>query len=34
MVIAHEMGHPQRIAAWDRAVQEIRASNGRLPKRQ
>ena len=30
-------GHPagpERIAAWDRAVQEIRASNGRLPQRQ
>jgi predicted Zn-dependent protease len=25
---------PERIAAWDRAVQEIRASNGQLPKRQ
>ncbi len=25
---------PERIAAWDRAVQEIRASNGRLPQRQ
>jgi predicted Zn-dependent protease len=25
---------PERIAAWDRAVQEVRASNGRLPQRQ
>jgi predicted Zn-dependent protease len=24
---------PERIAAWDRAVQEIRTSNGRLPQR-
>ena len=25
---------PERIASWDRAVQEIKASNGQLPKRQ
>ena len=25
---------PERVASWDRAVQEIKASNGQLPKRQ
>ena len=32
MLDTHPAG-PERIAAWDRAVQEIRASNGRLPQR-
>ena len=25
---------PERVASWDRAVQQIKASNGQLPKRQ
>jgi predicted Zn-dependent protease len=29
---SHPAG-PERVAAWDRAVAEIRASNGRLPQR-
>ena len=32
MLDTHPAG-PERIAAWDKAVQEIRASNGALPKR-
>jgi predicted Zn-dependent protease len=32
MLDTHPAG-PERVAAWDRAVQEIRASNGALPKR-
>ena len=33
MLDSHPAG-PERLAAWDRAVKEIRASNGRLPRRQ
>jgi predicted Zn-dependent protease len=33
MLDSHPAG-PERLAAWDKAVQEIRASNGALPKRQ
>jgi predicted Zn-dependent protease len=29
---SHPAG-PERVAAWDRAVAEVRASNGRLPQR-
>ena len=29
---SHPAG-PERVAAWDRSVAEIRASNGRLPQR-
>ena len=32
MLDSHPVG-PERLAAWDRAVAEIRASNGRLPRR-
>ena len=32
MLDTHPAG-PERIAGWDRAVEEIRASNGRLPQR-
>ncbi|MFO1082541.1 MAG: M48 family metallopeptidase [Reyranellaceae bacterium] len=32
MLDTHPAG-PERLAAWDRAVAEIRASNGQLPKR-
>jgi predicted Zn-dependent protease len=32
MLDTHPAG-PERIAGWDRAVQQIRASNGRLPQR-
>ena len=32
MLDTHPAG-PERIAGWDRAVQEIRASRGRLPQR-
>ena len=32
MLDTHPAG-PERLAAWDRAVEEIRASNGRLPQR-
>ena len=32
MLDSHPAG-PERIAAWDKAVAEIRASNGALPKR-
>ena len=32
MLDSHPVG-PERLAAWDRAVAEIRASNGRLPPR-
>jgi predicted Zn-dependent protease len=32
MLDTHPAG-PERIAAWDRAIEEIRASNGRLPQR-
>jgi predicted Zn-dependent protease len=32
MLDSHPAG-PERIAGWDRAVEEIRMSNGRLPQR-
>lgn len=32
MLDTHPAG-PERVAAWDKAVEEIRASNGTLPKR-
>ena len=32
MLDTHPAG-PERLAAWDQAVAEIRASNGRLPQR-
>src|SRR6185503_14904544 len=32
MLDTHPAG-PERLAAWDKAVEEIRASNGALPKR-
>jgi hypothetical protein len=32
MLDTHPAG-PERIAGWDRAVAEIRAANGRLPRR-
>ena len=32
MLDTHPAG-PERVAGWDRAVAEIRASNGKLPQR-
>ncbi len=32
MLDTHPAG-PERVAAWDKAVEEVRASNGALPKR-
>ena len=32
MLDSHPAG-PERVAGWDKAVAEIRASNGRLPQR-
>ena len=32
MLDTHPAG-PERLAAWDRAVAEVRATNGRLPQR-